>query len=187
MRSFALCFFALFATVSAVESKAEASGPKVAVSAVESKAEASGPKVAVSAVESKAEASGPKVFECPKGLHQRTPEQVFADHNAALAAGNFDLAMCDYTDDAVVLTGSTMLKGKAEIRYVLELFWFLFGHKMPTVLTQSVHENVLFITFTVDGEIASIPEGADTYVIEKGLIRTQTAHDPLVFKTPPAL
>lgn len=122
---------------------------------------------------------------CARHRHARTPRQVFADHKAALSSGDLDRVMCNYADDAVVLSAGGVARGKEQIRAALQVLMGLLGGAEPTVVTLETAGDVLFITFTLDGPLVSIPDGADTYVIRHGLIRIQTAHDPLVFKAPP--
>src|SRR5688500_6003158 len=54
--------------------------------------------------------------ECPKGLKSRAPEQVLAEHRAALAAGDLDLAMCNFAPDAVVIHDNGIDRGHDAIR-----------------------------------------------------------------------
>ncbi|MGC4119301.1 MAG: nuclear transport factor 2 family protein [Myxococcales bacterium] len=126
-----------------------------------------------------------KGYQCPHGLKHRTPAQVWADRLAAMTVGDLDRVMCDYADDAVVMTPAGVARGKEQIRAGLEMMFTLLGGALPTVTTLNIANNVIFITFTVDTPIVSIVDGADTYVVEHGLIVAQTAHDPLTFKGPP--
>jgi hypothetical protein len=59
---------------------------------------------------------------CPSNLHQRSPEQVLDDHRAALAAGDFDAAICNYATDAIVIGDGGIDTGHEQIRSSLEFF-----------------------------------------------------------------
>ncbi|MDT5219597.1 MAG: hypothetical protein QOF15_1702, partial [Mycobacterium sp.] len=48
----------------------------------------------------------------------RTPQEVFAHHGQALAAGDLDAIVADYADDSVVITSAGVARGKDEIRQV---------------------------------------------------------------------
>jgi hypothetical protein len=125
---------------------------------------------------------------CAKDLKKRTAEQTIEDHLAALQAGNFDLAMCDFADDAVVLLAPLDGPGgmippqvttgldniKAGLMGVIGL---LGSPSVPQVQTLVATDTVVQITFTAFGSPCTIPDGSDTYIVEKGKITTQTVHD----------
>ena len=46
----------------------------------------------------------------------RTPQEVFAHHGKALAAGDLDEIAADYADDSVVLTAAGAARGKDGVR-----------------------------------------------------------------------
>lgn len=123
------------------------------------------------------EAHGRGGFRCPPQRHQRTPQQVLADHEAAIASGNLDLVMCDYDDDAQVLMPGTVLSGEDEIRAALSGFMAAFGGVAPNILTRTFGERgVVLVTWNAFLPQFSVPDGADTFIIKHGLIRAQTVH-----------
>jgi hypothetical protein len=135
-----------------------------------------------------AEAAKPPPPLCSKDLKHRTAQETIEQHLAALQAGNFDLAMCDFADDAVVLLAPLDGPGgvippqittgldniKAGLQGVIGL---LGGPDVPHVQTLIATDTVVQITFTAFGVPCSIPDGSDTYIVEKGKITTQTVHD----------
>ena len=46
----------------------------------------------------------------------RTPQEVFAHHGQALAAGNLDEILVDYSEDSVVITSAGAARGNDGIR-----------------------------------------------------------------------
>ena len=46
----------------------------------------------------------------------RTPQEVFAHHGKALAAGDLDEIVADYADDSVVISPAGVAHGKDGIR-----------------------------------------------------------------------
>lgn len=46
----------------------------------------------------------------------RTPQEVFAHHGQALAAGDLDEIVADYADDSFVITPAGIARGKEGIR-----------------------------------------------------------------------
>lgn len=49
----------------------------------------------------------------------RTPQEVFAHHGQALAAGDLDEIVADYADDSFVITPAGIARGKEGIRQLL--------------------------------------------------------------------
>lgn len=122
---------------------------------------------------------------CPIRYNFRTPQQVMADHIAALEAGDLQRAMCDYAQDAVVIMPGSVIRGRAAITEGFSQFYQLFGGRVPTITSMTIEGEVAFDTFTLETEFASIPDGADTFVIRFGRIRYQTVHSTIVFHQPP--
>jgi hypothetical protein len=124
-------------------------------------------------------------YQCPSGLESRTPTQVWADRLAAISVGDLDRVMCDYADDAVLVTAGGVASGAAAIRASLEGLLGLLGGNVPTVSTVTIEGKIIFITWFVTSPVVSIPDGSDTFVIKHGKIQYQTAHAPMVFNAPP--
>jgi hypothetical protein len=128
-----------------------------------------------------ASAQGP----CPAGRHRRTAHQVVDDFHAALAAGNVHKAVvCNYAQNAKVITAGGVFTGHAAVEAGLAGFGALFGSTFPTVLVDEATRDVVFMVYTLITPFASIPDGADTFVVTDGLIRTQTVHASIVFGAP---
>ena len=114
---------------------------------------------------------------CSNDLKHRTPEEAIHEHLALLQAGMLDQAMCDYAEDATVVLPHQVVSGVANIRAGLEQIGGLLGGTVPTVLTFTPTDRLVLITIQALGTPCQIPDGSDTYVVEKGLIVTQTVHD----------
>jgi hypothetical protein len=91
--------------------------------------------------------------------------------------------MCDYADDATVVLPGQVVTGLDNIRAGLEQVGSLLGGTIPTILTFTPTDRLVMITFVALGTPCQIPDGSDTYVVEKGHIVTQTVHD--TFKSAP--
>lgn len=126
---------------------------------------------------------------CPSDLDKRTPEEVLADLRAAVAAGDMDAAMCNYDLDAVRISDGGVDVTHDEIRAALEFELALFGGTLPVVVQEIVvpapaassKTHLVRVLFTIDTSCVSVPDGVETYVIEKGLIQGQTWHGFPVF------
>lgn len=121
---------------------------------------------------------------CSPTLKQRTPEQVIADHYAALGAGDLERAMCDYAVDARVIMPGSVGRGIDQIRAGFLGMAQMFGGAMPTINSITIDGEVVLLTYSIYTPTVSIPDGSDTFVIRNGLIYYQIVHSPLVFGAP---
>ncbi len=104
----------------------------------------------------------------------RSTEQVFQDHSTALLKADFPALMADYADDAVFMTMQGACVGKAAIQG-----WFVSTltanpHMKLTLTGHEVHDDYVLVTWTAVSDVASIPQGVDTFVIRDDRIRLQT-------------
>jgi hypothetical protein len=123
---------------------------------------------------------------CDPATYERTPEEVLADHRAALAIGDLDAIDCNYSIDATLIGDNGIDVGHDQIRATWEFFLVLYGGTQPMVVQQVVvpldHETSLVrLLFTIDTPCVVVPDGIDTYVIRRGQIHAQTSHAFPVF------
>jgi hypothetical protein len=129
--------------------------------------------------------------ECARSLNDRTAEQVMEDHRAALAAGDWDAARCDYAEDAVVVSDQGVTRGRDNIVADLQAIGGLFGGVIPQVNEEVIvsilndRAELARILFSISTECIDIPDGTDTYIVRNGKIQAQTAHGFPVFKCGP--
>jgi hypothetical protein len=114
---------------------------------------------------------------CSKDLKKRSAEDAIRQHLALLQSGQIDAAMCDYDDEAEVILPGQVVTGLDNIRAGLTGVGALLGGAIPQIQTLTATKSVVLITFTAFGTPCTIPDGSDTYIIEKGHIVTQTVHD----------
>lgn len=104
----------------------------------------------------------------------RTPQEIFGHHAEALMAGDIDGIVADYTDDAVFITPSGVLRGKDGVR---EAFTRLLAD-LPSakwdVPTQVFEGDILFIEWTAESSATRAMDGIDTFVFQGDGIRVQT-------------
>lgn len=126
--------------------------------------------------------------DCPNELTKRTPQEVLADHRNALATGDMDAAVCNYAEDAIVISDGGIDLGRDQIRSSLEFFQAVFGGTQPEVVQEVVvealgnHTHMVRLLFTIDTPCIIVPDGVDTYMIHKGQIHSQTSHGFPVFQ-----
>ena len=110
----------------------------------------------------------------------RTPQEVFQHHGQALGAEDLDGIVEDYSDDAVFITPSGVLRGKDGVR---EGFTKLLGDVPEAewnVPTQIFEGDALFIEWTATAENTRVEDGIDTFIFRDGQIRLQTVRYTLL-------
>lgn len=124
---------------------------------------------------------------CDPETYERTPEEVLADHRAALATGDLDAVHCNYSTDAKVIADGGIDEGHDEIRASQAFFLQVYGGTQPVVIQQIVVQaldtetSLVRLLFTIDTPCVIVPDGVDTYVIRRGQIHAQTSHAFPVF------
>jgi hypothetical protein len=105
---------------------------------------------------------------------RRSPQEVFDHHAQALGAEDLDEIVADYSDDAIFITPSGVLRGKDSIR---QAFTKLLG-EIPQAAwdlkTTLFEDDILFLEWSAEGGGNRIEDGIDTFVFRDGLIRVQT-------------
>ncbi|HVS66128.1 MAG TPA: hypothetical protein VMT85_21800 [Thermoanaerobaculia bacterium] len=125
---------------------------------------------------------------CPPHTRLRTPEEVLADHRAALAAGDLDAVDCNYAADATVISDGGIDIGREAIKSSLAFFLRIFDGVQPMVVQEisisalNSQTHVVRLLFTIDTPCVIVPDGIDTYVIRNGQIHAQTSHAFPVFQ-----
>jgi ketosteroid isomerase-like protein len=104
----------------------------------------------------------------------RSTKQVFDDHMAALESGDISKIMADYADDAILISPSGALVGKAAIQAAFENM--IQGSPNIKFTGQDIVEGDTLLTiWSAQCDTATMPQGMDTFVIRDGKIQRQTA------------
>jgi ketosteroid isomerase-like protein len=104
----------------------------------------------------------------------RTPQEVFAHHGTALAAGDLDEIVVDYTDDSVLITPAGAARGKDGIRQAFARLLDDLPSAAWDLKTQIFEGDVLFLEWAADSAINRVDDGVDTFVFRDGSIWAQT-------------
>ncbi len=104
----------------------------------------------------------------------RTPQEVFAHHAQALGAGDLDEIVADYTDDAVFISPSGVLRGLDGIRAAFTKLLADVPDAQWDLKTQIYEGDVLFLEWAADAGSTRVDDGIDTFVFRDGQIRVQT-------------
>lgn len=79
--------------------------------------------------------------------------------------------LADYADDAVLLTMEGAFVGKAAIQGFFVNSLSAMPNAKISFTGHVVHGDLVLITWTGDSDVATIPHGADSFVIEDDRIR----------------
>nr|WP_119184944.1 nuclear transport factor 2 family protein [Mycobacterium decipiens] len=104
----------------------------------------------------------------------RTPQEVFAHHGQALAAGDLDEIVADYRDDSFVITPAGVARGKDGIRQLFVKLLDDVPNAVWDLKTQIFEEDVLFLEWTASSADGRVDDGIDTFVFRDGMIWAQT-------------
>ena len=104
----------------------------------------------------------------------RAPQEIFAHHGKALAAGDLDEIVADYADDSVVITSAGVARGKDGVRRVFAQLLDDLPNAAWDLKTQILEGDVLFLEWAADSAINRVDDGVDTFVFRDGMIRAQT-------------
>jgi hypothetical protein len=104
----------------------------------------------------------------------RTPQEVFAHHGKALAAGDLDEIVVDYADDSVLITSAGAAHGKDELRQAFAKLLDDLPNAAWDLKTQIFAGDVLFLEWAADSAINRVDDGVDTFVFRDGSIWAQT-------------
>jgi hypothetical protein len=105
----------------------------------------------------------------------RSPEEIFAHHVEALRAEDLEGILLDYDDDACIVVGSSILRGKEAIAR----FFTRALHLLPNAeweVRPTFVDDVALVEWTAESTKSSVADGVDTFVFADGLIRIQTVH-----------
>ncbi|SON59959.1 hypothetical protein MSIMFI_01449 [Mycobacterium simulans] len=104
----------------------------------------------------------------------RTPQEVFAHHGKALAAGDLDAIVADYTDDSVVITSAGIARGKDGVRTVFVKLLDDLPNAVWDLKSQIFEGDVLFLEWAANSALNRVDDGVDTFVFRDGAIWVQT-------------
>lgn len=110
-------------------------------------------------------------------LAARSPQEVFDDHLALAAEGDWSQDLDrNVADDVVVLTGFGVFEGRDQVRVLAELLDAQLPGAKFEYTTKVLRGEVAFLEWTADAEGARVRDGADSFVIRDGRIVAQTLH-----------
>ena len=116
-----------------------------------------------------------------------TTRQVLEHHLGALAAGDLDAILGDYTDDSTLLGPDGPVRGRQAIRAFFESgldSLFKPGTYEFTMDKTQVADDIAYIVWHANCAAADIVFGTDTFLIRDGKIAVQTFAAKIEAKRP---
>ncbi len=105
-----------------------------------------------------------------------TTQEVLTHHLEAFGAGDMEAILADYDDDSVIITPDETYRGLDEIETFFEPLFADLGQEGATadVDLQKVEGDVAYITWHAETPDNDYQFCTDTFVVEDGVITTQT-------------
>jgi hypothetical protein len=104
----------------------------------------------------------------------RTPQEVFAHHGEVLVAGDLDGIVSDYTEDAIFITPSGILRGKDGVRQGFEKLLGDLPNAEWEIVTTLFEDDAMLLEWKARSQETKADDGIDTFMFRDGLIRVQT-------------
>jgi len=107
--------------------------------------------------------------------NENLTREVVNHHLTAFGGNDLDAILHDYTEESQVLTPEGIIKGLAAIRK----FFAAYFVTIPTGSAFEIKQLIVtgstaYIVWASDSQVASIPLGTDTYILQDGKIRLHT-------------
>ena len=106
----------------------------------------------------------------------RSPQETLAAHFEAVASGDMERLLADYSEDATILTGQGVLEGHSGV----EEFFTLALRSLPgaqfAIIDTTYSSDAALVHWTAESGAGRINDGVDTFVFKDGDIHVHTAH-----------
>jgi ketosteroid isomerase-like protein len=104
----------------------------------------------------------------------RTPQEIFEHHATALAAGDLDEILADYTDNAVIISPAGPVTGRDGIREAFTGILAALPDTTWDIPTQIFAGDWLFIEWPAVSQAGRVTDGIDTIIFSDDGIWAQT-------------
>jgi ketosteroid isomerase-like protein len=104
----------------------------------------------------------------------RSTEQVFEDHKNAILNADFPKLMADYADDAVLMTIDGTFVGKDAIQGFFQDLFASQPNPRVNFRKYVVEGDTLLLEWSAESDVAKMPQGVDTFIIQDDKIQRQT-------------
>ena len=104
----------------------------------------------------------------------RTPQEIMADHLAAIGAGDMAAILNNFREDATILTAQGALEGLAGVELFFTQAFEMFPNPEFSVTSMTYSGDAVLLRWTASAPTGSINDGVDTFVFADGAIRLET-------------
>jgi ketosteroid isomerase-like protein len=104
----------------------------------------------------------------------RTTQEVFDHHEVAFQSGDMAELMADYADDTVMLLLDNVAVGKEAIQGVFGSLIGSFPGLKVSFDKTAVEGDLFLLQYSGDSDVATIPHGVATFIIQDDKIKRQT-------------
>ena len=104
----------------------------------------------------------------------RTTQEIFDNHQAAFQSGDMARLMADYADDAVMLLLDGVGVGKEAIQAIFESLFKGFPGLKVSFDKTAVEGDLFLLQYSGDSDVATIPHGVATFIMQDDKIQRQT-------------
>ncbi len=121
-------------------------------------------------------------------LASRSTSEVFEDHLDLAQQGKFeeDIAR-NFSDDCIILTNRGAFRGHSGLHELAGLLQQEIPDAEYAYINKLVEGRFALLEWTADCGAIAVHDGADSFVIENGLVVAQTIHYTLNVRDPKAL
>jgi hypothetical protein len=110
-------------------------------------------------------------------MRQRSTVEVFEDHLALAQEGELEADLIrNVASDIVLLTSYGIFRGYEGVRRAAALLEEQIGRTTYIYRNRLIHGDHAFLEWSAHSELASIEDGADSYLIRDGRIQSMTIH-----------
>lgn len=112
-----------------------------------------------------------------RNLSKRSAEEVFEDHLHLAKNGDIETELAkNNSKDIVLLTNFGVFHGHKGVRKAAKILEKEIPNGTFNYKTKLCHNNICYLHWTADSEGTYIEDGADSYLIEDGVIKIQTIY-----------
>ena len=104
----------------------------------------------------------------------RTTQQVFDNHEAAFQSRDMARLMADYAEDAVMLLLDNVAIGTEAIEALYRTLIGSFPGLELSFDKTAMEGDLLILEYSGDSDVATIPHGVSTFIIQDNKIQRQT-------------
>jgi ketosteroid isomerase-like protein len=105
----------------------------------------------------------------------RSPQEILSAHFTAVMNGDIPGIVKDYSDDAVLITPSGVIEGRAKLENFFHQVMATLPNAELAATSTTFGGDGLLLLWTATSPAGTIPDGVDTFVFADDFIKLQTS------------